>query len=334
MNKSVEQWDIKKKAVTSEKGVVAAQHLLAARAGAGMLASGGNAIDAAVAAAFALAAVEPWMCGLGGSGYMVVWNAEDQSGHVLDFQGMLAQAIDPADYPLDPDVPESIMGFPGVIDRRNIVGYGAMTVPGAVKGLSRALDRFGRLGLDTVLDPAIRLAARGLPCDWFTTLQIALTAADLARDPLAAATYLPGGAPAAPEQFLPLGRLADTLKTLAENGPDCFYTGNLAESICADPTRFWSMRRCRPAIAAQHCIRPVRPAAGRGLSKHSSISRPILTWPTSPRDRGSAHRAGRSMSTGSTRLGEVITSGSAGRPRLVAAPAICPLSTPMAIWWH
>jgi gamma-glutamyltranspeptidase/glutathione hydrolase len=234
MNKSVEQWDIRNKAVTSENGVVAAQHLLAARAGAGMLASGGNAIDAAVAAAFALAAVEPWMCGLGGSGYMVVWNAEDQSGHVLDFQGMLPQAIDPADYPLDPDVPESIMGFPGVIDRRNIVGYGAMTVPGAVKGLSRALDRFGRLGLDTVLDPAIRLAARGLPCDWFTTLQIALTAADLARDTLAAATYLPGGAPAAPEQFLPLGRLADTLKTLAENGPDCFYTGNLAESICAD----------------------------------------------------------------------------------------------------
>ena len=92
MNKSIEQWDIKKQAVASEGGVVAAQHLLAARAGAGMLASGGNAIDAAVAAAFALAAVEPWMCGLGGSGYMVVWNAQERSGHVLDFQGMLPLA--------------------------------------------------------------------------------------------------------------------------------------------------------------------------------------------------------------------------------------------------
>lgn len=234
MNKSIEQWDVKKTAVASEGGVVAAQHLLAARAGAGILASGGNAIDAAVATAFALAAVEPWMCGLGGSGYMVVWNAQERSGHVLDFQGMLPLAMDPADYPLDPDVPESIMGFPGIIDRRNIVGYGAMTVPGAVKGLSRALARFGRLGLDTVLDPAIRLADRGLPCDWFTTLQIALSAADLACDPLAAATYLPGGAPAAPEQFLSLGKLAETLKSLAENGPDCFYSGFLGERICAD----------------------------------------------------------------------------------------------------
>jgi len=234
MNKSIEQWGVKKTAVASEGGVVAAQHLLAARAGAGILASGGNAIDAAVATAFALAAVEPWMCGLGGSGYMVVWNAQEQSGQVLDFQGMLPLAMDPADYPLDPDVPDSIMGFPGVIDRRNIIGYGAMTVPGAVKGLSRAIARFGRLGLDTVLDPAIRLADRGLPCDWFTTLQIALSAADLARDPLAAATYLPGGAPAAPERFLPLGKLAETLKTLAENGPDCFYSGFLGERICTD----------------------------------------------------------------------------------------------------
>ncbi len=76
MNRNVEHWEVSKKAVASEAGVVAAQHHLAARAGAGMLASGGNAVDAAVAAALALAAVEPWMCGLGGSGYMVVWLAE------------------------------------------------------------------------------------------------------------------------------------------------------------------------------------------------------------------------------------------------------------------
>ncbi len=234
MNRSVEQWTVEKKAVSSQGGVVAAQHRLAARAGAGMLASGGNAIDAAVAAAFALAAVEPWMCGLGGSGYAVVWNADDQSARVLDFQGVLPAAMEAGDYPLDPEVPESIMGFPGVIDRRNVIGYGSMTVPGAVKGLSRAVERFGRLGLDTVLGPAIQLAERGLPCDWFTTLQIALSAADLARDPVATAIYLPNGAPAAPEQFLPLGRLVETLKMLAENGPDCFYIGSIGERVCAD----------------------------------------------------------------------------------------------------
>ncbi|MGI9493745.1 MAG: gamma-glutamyltransferase, partial [Geminicoccaceae bacterium] len=110
MNRNVEQWQIYKKAVASEAGVVAAQHHLAARAGAGMLAAGGNAVDAAVAAGLALAAVEPWMCGLGGSGYMVIWLAEQKRAHVLDFQGMLPAAISSDDYPLDPNLPATIMG--------------------------------------------------------------------------------------------------------------------------------------------------------------------------------------------------------------------------------
>jgi gamma-glutamyltranspeptidase/glutathione hydrolase len=234
MNSDVEQWDIKKKAVRSGAGVVAAQHHLAARAGAGMLAKGGNAIDAAVAAGFALAAVEPWMCGLGGSGYMVVWLADEKRAHVLDFQGMLPAAITPDDYPLDPKVPATIMGFPGVVERQNEVGYRSITVPGAVRGLSRALERFGRLGLDTVLKPAIELAERGLPVDWFTTLQISLAMADLRRDPTASEIYLPNGAPLQPEQYRQLGNLARTLRTLAERGPDDFYAGALAEEIALD----------------------------------------------------------------------------------------------------
>ncbi len=270
MNRSVEQWTVEKKAVSSKSGVVAAQHHLAARAGASMLASGGNAVDAAVAAAFALTAVEPWMCGLGGSGYAVVWNAEDQSAHVLDFQGVLPAAMDPADYPLDPEVPESIMGFPGVIDRRNVIGYGSITVPGAVKGLSQALARFGRLGLDTVLAPAVQLAERGLPCDWFTTLQIALSASDLARDPAAAAIYLPNGAPAAPEQFLPLGQLADTLKALAGNGPDIFYKGIIGERICAD-LKAGGSRIDPDDLAAYEVLEHASLSAGhRGAAVHTA----------------------------------------------------------------
>ena len=202
--------------------------------GAGMLASGGNAVDAAVAAGLALAAVEPWMCGLGGSGYMVVWLAEEKQAHVLDFQGMLPAAISSDDYPLDAEVPASIMGFPGVVNRQNEVGYRSITVPGAVRGLSRALERFGKLGLDTVLGPAIQLAERGLPVDWFTTLQVALAVSDLRRDPAASAVYLPDDAPPQPEHYLLLGRLPDTLKALAEDGPEDFYRGKLAERIVAD----------------------------------------------------------------------------------------------------
>lgn len=207
MNRNVEQWQVYKKAVQSERGVVGSQHWLAAQAGAGILAEGGNAVDAAVAAALALNAVEPWMCGLGGSGFMVIWLAESDTAHVVNFQGTLAQGIDLADYPLDPSVPGSIMGFPGVVDNRNVDGYGAITVPGAVAGLSEAQARFGRLSFDTAIKPAIDLAERGLPVDWHGTLQIALEAANLLKDPEAAATYLPGGVPLGPEQYRVLGKL-------------------------------------------------------------------------------------------------------------------------------
>lgn len=234
MNRDVEQWQVSKRAVSSDAGVVAAQHVMAARAGAGLLADGGNAVDAAVATALALGVVEPWMCGLGGSGYLVAWIAAEKRAHVIDFQGMLPEAIRGDDYPLDPVVPDGIMGFPGVIDRKNEIGYGSITVPGAVKGLAHAAATFGRFGFDRLLEPAIALAARGLPCSWFTTLQVALAMADLRRDDEAARLYLPDGAPPRPEQFLSLGALETTLKRLADHGPDDFYTGRTAELIAAD----------------------------------------------------------------------------------------------------
>ena len=199
-----------------------------------MLAEGGNAVDAAVAAAMALGVVEPWMCGLGGSGYLVVWLAEEKRARVIDFQGMLPKAITGDDYPLDPAVPESIMGFPGVVDRQNEIGYRSITVPGAALGLATALERFGRFGLDRTLVPSIALADRGHPCTWFTTLQTALGMVDLRRDPAAAAIYLPNGAPPKPECYLPLGRFGQTLRALADEGPDAFYQGAVAERMVSD----------------------------------------------------------------------------------------------------
>ena len=76
MLERIETWDGRKRAVEGQGGVVACQNWRAAEAGAAMLHRGGNAIDAAVACAFALAVCEPWMSGLGGSGYAVVWSAE------------------------------------------------------------------------------------------------------------------------------------------------------------------------------------------------------------------------------------------------------------------
>lgn len=234
MNAAIEQWQVSKAATVSDGGVVAAQHHLAAKAGASILEKGGNAIDAAIATAFALGVVEPWMCGLGGSGYMVIWHAAEKRSYVIDFQGMLPDAIAGDDYPLDPNEPETVMGFPGILNRQNEVGYRSITVPGAVKGLAHGLERFGKLGLDTVLGPAIRLAKKGLPCDWFTTLQIALAMTDLQKDPGAEAIYLPRGAPPQPETYLALGQLPETLEAIAENGPDTFYSGPLGERIARD----------------------------------------------------------------------------------------------------
>ena len=109
MNENIEQWNISKKAVSSEKGIVASQHWLASSVGADAFEKGGNAIDAAIACAFALNVVEPWMCGLGGSGYILIWLAKTKEIKVIDFQGVLPKTISFEDYPLDDKVPETIM---------------------------------------------------------------------------------------------------------------------------------------------------------------------------------------------------------------------------------
>ncbi len=234
MNENVEQWQVRKAAVSSKGGAVAAQHWQAARAGAAMLAKGGNAVDAAVACAMALNVVEPWMCGLGGSGFLLFWSAQEQRARVYNFQGLLPQRIDQNDYPLDPSEPDSLMGYPGVKNQANVRGYGAITLPGAVAGLSKALSDCGKLSWADVLAPTIALAERGLPVDWQTTLQVALAMDLIRRDPAASAIYLPDGAPPLPETYRPLPALTATMKTLAEDGPASFYHGALAEKIASD----------------------------------------------------------------------------------------------------
>ena len=234
MNENVEQWNISKNAVSSKKGVVASQHWIASSVGADALSKGGNAIDAAIACAHALNVVEPWMCGLGGSGYILIWLAEKKQIKVIDFQGVLPEKISFDDYPLDENVPETIMGFPGVKDEQNVLGYKSITIPGAVAGLSLALQKFGRLGIDTILSKTIELAERGLPVDWHTTLQIALESKDLSKFKESSKIYLPDNFPPNPEQYIPLGNLLKTLKRISENGPDDFYKGEIADDICFD----------------------------------------------------------------------------------------------------
>jgi gamma-glutamyltranspeptidase/glutathione hydrolase len=235
-----EAWRIAKPALTSRGGLVACQHQLAAAAGVELLRAGGNAVDAAVAAAFALGVVEPWMSGIGGVGFMVAAEAATGKVTVVDFGPVAPAGLDPARYPLARgSAAESIFGWPAVEGARNDRGYEAGTVPGAVDGLGLAIESMGRKSLAEALAPAIRLAEAGLPLDWQSSLAISLAAADLAQDPLAAAIYLPGGLPAVPPSdrpagALPLGPLAQSLKRIAAAGRRDFYEGELAAGIAAD----------------------------------------------------------------------------------------------------
>jgi gamma-glutamyltranspeptidase/glutathione hydrolase len=235
-----ENWILRKPAAVGRNGVVASQSRLAAEAGAEILAAGGNAVDAAVATALAVGVVEPWMSGIGGGGMMVIAPGDGGPVKVVDFAMMSPAGLDPADYPIDPQAPVGgLFGWPTVIENRNLVGYKAIGVPGAVEGLGFALEKFGTKRWSDVLAPAITLAERGLPVDWHTTLLIALEARHLKRFEASSAIYLRDGVPPVSTvngvlEHLPLPALTRTLKRLAEKGPREFYEGELAGEIVAD----------------------------------------------------------------------------------------------------
>ena len=204
-----------------------------------MLARGGNAVDAAIAASIALATVEPWMSGLGGGGYMMVLPAGEARAQAVSFGMVAPGSLDPADYPLTGETAADMFGWPAVKEDRNLHGPFAVAVPGQVAGLALAHERFGSRPWAELLAPACTLAEEGMEVDWHATLAIAASAPELAQDPGCSATYLADGLPKAapwngPAPRIRLGRLAETLRRLAEAGPEDFYRGEIADAICAD----------------------------------------------------------------------------------------------------
>src|SRR5947209_13142647 len=135
----------------SPRGAVAAAHPLAAEAGAGVLRAGGNAIDAAVAAAFALNVVEPQSSGIGGGGFAMVYLARDRSVHAIDFREVGPAAARPDLYIRE--------GQP----RQDLANAGPLSVavPAAVKGYVELVKRFGKKPLSQLTSPAEQIALRG-----------------------------------------------------------------------------------------------------------------------------------------------------------------------------
>jgi gamma-glutamyltranspeptidase/glutathione hydrolase len=236
----VETWTVTKPVVESKGGVVSSQHYFASEVGARVLEAGGNAVDAAVAAGFAIGTVEPWMSGLGGGGYMLVYRASDGRCHVVDFGMRAPFALNPDDYPLaQSGMDHDLFGWPAVVDDRNVSGPLAFSTPGFVAGMAAALKHFGSISWQDALSPAIDSARRGFVVDWFATLKISAAARGLSAFPESARTYLPDGfVPAGewggPPPKISLGSLADTLVRLGEAGAADFYRGNLAAALIDD----------------------------------------------------------------------------------------------------
>ncbi|HUL06982.1 MAG TPA: gamma-glutamyltransferase [Candidatus Acidoferrum sp.] len=286
----------RKAVVKSPHGIVAAQSRLAAAAGAGVLAAGGNAVDAAVATGFATGVVEPWMNGLGGGGFMVVAKADGSPPQVVDFAMVAPAALDPADYPLAGGTAQALFSWPAVKEDRNLKGYHSIAVPGQVEGMRLALERFGTIGWQQALAPAIALAERGLPLDWYGTLSIAVGARELAEFPTAAAVYLPDGLPPVPpvegKGYLPLGNLARTLRRLAEAGARDFYEGDVAAALLRDLQKGGNrisaadLRDYRAQVVPALDIRyrGVEVAAAPGLSGGPTLADVLGRLPSSLRD--------------------------------------------------
>jgi gamma-glutamyltranspeptidase/glutathione hydrolase len=209
-------------------GVVTSSEPNAAQAGAEILRAGGNAIDAAVAVAFALNVVEPQSAGVGGGGFMVIYLADERRTVTVD-----SREAAPAGATPDMFVPYTLPGGGG-FGEASTSGL-SVGVPGMVRGVTLALDRWGRKSLAQVLQPAIRLAEDGFRVG--PRLAESTLSSRLQSEPgnaayeLARSVFLPGGAPLQQGQLLVQPDLAHTLKMLASQGPDAFYTGPLAQAI-------------------------------------------------------------------------------------------------------
>ena len=211
------RFETRRSPVLSTKGIVATSQPLASMAGLRILSEGGNAADAAVAAAATLAVVEPTSTGIGGDCFALFYRAEDQSVSALNGSGRSPAA-------LDLDVVERCGGW----ERQ---GPHAVTVPGSIMGWHDTVTRFGRMPLADVLQPAIEHAEQGFAMTpaiargWDFQAELLAETGPAGQDLL-----LNGAAPRAGEVWTN-HHIARVMREVAEGGPDAFYQGRPAERI-------------------------------------------------------------------------------------------------------
>ena len=200
--------------VEGEHGLVSTAHPLASEAALDVLKSGGNAVDAAVAAAFAIGVVEPDGSGLGGGGCMLIYNKEKNKSYYINFYQQASQSIMDVDY-------------------KRSEGLCAKTilVPGNAAGLTTALEKFGSKPLLEVTKYAIKYAEEGFHIDGTLAAIILDNIGTLDRYQATKDVFMPTGFPLMEGDILKQPELASTLKIISENGAKGFYEGEVAEKI-------------------------------------------------------------------------------------------------------
>jgi gamma-glutamyltranspeptidase/glutathione hydrolase len=203
-------------AVYAPHGVVATSQPLASQAGLQVLRRGGNAVDAAVTAAAVLNVVEPYMTGLGGDMFAILWSEREQRLIGINGSGRAG----------------ALMTREALARGNRDSGPQSVTIPGALSGWAALLEEHGTITLAEALEPAILLAEEGFPISKTTASEWALFANDLKSDPGARETYMIDGerAPHAGEWFSNPD-LAKTMQAIAVEGPDLLYGGALGQRI-------------------------------------------------------------------------------------------------------
>ncbi len=207
------------------EGLVVTPQQLAADAGAGALRSGGSAVDAAIAAAFALCVVDAANCGVGGYGGFLLYAPPGGPPTAVEFDTWVPRRF-----------PDGRLRVPGAIDpAATEVGGAAVAPPAVVPGLVAAHGRFGRLPFETLLEPAVQLARGGFPIGrslaWVLSEHWSRTGGAVGDDAFRAVFYPDAGPPREGEELVQ-SDLALTLETIGRMGDDALRRGPLADAIC------------------------------------------------------------------------------------------------------
>ncbi|MFQ5927052.1 MAG: gamma-glutamyltransferase, partial [Terriglobia bacterium] len=211
----------------AQGGMVVADEALAAAAGVEILRRGGNAVDAAVAVAFALAVTHPAAGNIGGGGFMLVRMANG-GAFLVDYREAAPLAASREMY-LDADG--------NLAAERSTLGWLAAGVPGTVEGLELALRAFGTMSLAEVLAPAIRLAEKGFPVSERLARELREAAPRLERFSESRKIFLRKGRFYRPGEIFKQKKLAKTLKKIARKGAREFYEGEIARRLVKEMRR-------------------------------------------------------------------------------------------------